>query len=59
MNRIILDVAIVGAGPAGCTAALALTDSGLRVGLIDQARFPRDKTCGDAVAAYVPKVLAT
>lgn len=59
VNRIILDVAIVGAGPAGCTAALALTDSGLRVGLIDQARFPRDKTCGDAVAAYVPKVLAT
>jgi geranylgeranyl reductase family protein len=59
VNPITLDVAIVGAGPAGSTAALALTGSGLRVGLIDQATFPRDKTCGDAVAAYVPKVLAT
>lgn len=53
------DVAIVGAGPAGSTAALAMINSGLRVALLDQATFPRDKTCGDAVAAYVPKVLAT
>lgn len=53
------DVAVIGAGPAGSTAALAMLDSGLRVALIDGASFPRDKTCGDAVAAYVPKVLAT
>jgi menaquinone-9 beta-reductase len=53
------DVAIIGAGPAGSTAALAMVNSGLRVALIDQATFPRDKTCGDATAAYVPKVLAT
>jgi len=53
------DVAIIGAGPAGSTAALAMVNSRLRVALIDQATFPRDKTCGDATAAYVPKVLAT
>lgn len=53
------DVAVIGAGPAGSTAGLAMQNSGLRVVLIDMASFPRDKTCGDAVAAYVPKVLAT
>ncbi|MBN8577036.1 MAG: geranylgeranyl reductase family protein [Cytophagales bacterium] len=53
------EVAVIGAGPAGSTAALAMHNSGLRVALIDLATFPRDKTCGDAVAAYVPKVLAT
>lgn len=59
MTRSDFDVAIVGAGPAGSTAALAMVNSGLRVALLDQSTFPRDKTCGDAVAAYVPKVLAT
>lgn len=53
------DVIICGAGPAGSTCALALADSGLRVAVLEKNSFPRDKTCGDAVAAYVPKVLAT
>ena len=53
------DVIICGAGPAGSTCALALADSGLRVAVLEKGSFPRDKTCGDAVAAYVPKVLAT
>jgi geranylgeranyl reductase family protein len=43
------DVIIVGAGPAGCAAALALKDTGLRVRLLDRAQFPRDKVCGDAI----------
>lgn len=43
------DVAIIGAGPAGSSCALALAGSGLRVVLIDQATFPRDKVCGDAI----------
>ena len=51
------DVLIIGAGPAGSTCALALAGSGLKVALIDKQTFPRDKICGDAVAAYVPKVL--
>jgi geranylgeranyl reductase family protein len=53
------DVIISGAGPAGCTAALALGSSGLKVALIEKERFPREKACGDALPAYVPKVLKT
>ena len=40
------DVAIVGAGPAGSTAAYRLARARARVLLIDRARFPRDKPCG-------------
>jgi geranylgeranyl reductase family protein len=53
------DVIIVGAGPAGCTAALSLGSSGLKIALIEKKRFPREKTCGDALPAFVPKVLST
>ncbi|MEO6567618.1 MAG: geranylgeranyl reductase family protein [Opitutaceae bacterium] len=44
-----LDVAIVGAGPAGAAAALALQGKGLRVGIIEKAILPRYKTCGGGV----------
>ena len=44
-----VDVAIVGAGPAGAAAAYHFTRAGFRVVLIDQRRFPRDKVCGDFV----------
>jgi geranylgeranyl reductase family protein len=53
------DVIICGAGPAGTTCALALGNTGLKVALVDKSNFPRDKVCGDAIAAYVPKVLNT
>jgi len=43
------DVAIVGAGPAGATCAWYLAQTGIEVLLIDKAKFPRDKFCGDAV----------
>ncbi|MFT6356560.1 MAG: geranylgeranyl reductase family protein [Saprospiraceae bacterium] len=43
------DIAIIGAGPAGTTCALALKSSGLKVALIDKSTFPRDKICGDAI----------
>ena len=51
------DVAIVGAGPAGTACALALRQSGLRVALLDKARFPRDKVCGDAIPGQAFKAL--
>ena len=41
---------VVGAGPAGATAALFAERAGLDVLLIDRRRFPRDKICGDAIA---------
>jgi len=53
------DVIICGAGPSGTTCALALGTSGLKVALVDKSNFPRSKICGDAIAAYVPKVLNT
>ena len=40
------DVIVVGAGPAGSTAARCLAERGARVVLLDRARFPRDKLCG-------------
>jgi flavin-dependent dehydrogenase len=44
-----VDVLIVGAGPAGTVAAIVLARAGARVRLIDRADFPRDKLCGDTV----------
>ena len=40
------DAIVVGAGPAGSTAAYRLASAGARVLLLDRERFPRDKPCG-------------
>ena len=40
-----VDVIVVGAGPAGSTAAKLLADRGYSVLLLDRAAFPRHKTC--------------
>ena len=40
------DVLVVGAGPAGSATAIHLQRAGMRVLLVDKARFPRDKPCG-------------
>jgi len=39
------DVLVVGAGPAGCTAAKILAEAGLKVRVLDAAK-PHDKPCG-------------
>jgi len=51
------DVAIIGAGPAGCSCALALAKAGLKVALLDKESFPRDKVCGDAIPGRAVKTL--
>ena len=43
------DVAIIGAGPAGSTAAIMLARLGYAVALLDKEWFPREKLCGDFV----------
>lgn len=43
------DVLVVGAGPAGSSAAAWAARSGRDVVLVDAAVFPRDKTCGDGL----------
>jgi len=51
------DVAVIGAGPAGSTAAQRLAAAGAKVVLLEQDTFPRDKPCGDGVTARGLKVL--
>ena len=45
------DVTIIGAGPAGSTAAILLARAGWDVTLVEQSRFPRDKVCGECLSA--------
>jgi geranylgeranyl reductase family protein len=43
------DVLVVGAGPAGSSAAFWLARSGLDVAVLEKAAFPREKVCGDGL----------
>jgi menaquinone-9 beta-reductase len=43
------DVVIVGACPSGAATALLLARHGHRVVVMDRARFPRDKACGEGL----------
>ncbi len=52
-----VDVAVVGAGPAGSAAAIVLARAGVRVALIDKATFPRDKCCGDGLTTGALRLL--
>ena len=48
---LVAEVAVVGGGPAGAAAAATLARAGRHVVLVDKARFPRDKCCGDGLTA--------
>lgn len=41
------DVAVIGAGPAGCSSAVFLACKGYSVALLEKQQFPREKLCGD------------
>lgn len=49
MSRMEAEVLIVGAGPAGAALGLELARGGCDVLILERARFPRDKPCGDCV----------
>jgi len=44
-----VEVLVIGAGPAGCAAALSLAHAGREVWLVDQHPLGRDKVCGDGL----------
>ena len=48
-------VLIVGAGPAGATAARTLARAGVTVRLLDRSNFPRNKPCGGGISFRVLK----
>ena len=52
-----LDILIIGGGPAGSTLAWALRDSGLDIAIMDKAEFPRDKLCAGWVTPAVMQEL--
>lgn len=51
------DAIIVGAGPAGCSAAIFLARNNFNVCLLDKETFPRDKTCGDGLGGAALNML--
>jgi len=53
------DVIIVGAGPAGSTAAYHLAAAGLDVLVLEKTSFPREKVCGDGLTPRAVKALTT
>src|SRR4051812_49688740 len=52
------DVLVVGGGVAGAATARVLAEAGHHVILLDRARFPRDKPCGEGVMPTGVRLLA-
>jgi menaquinone-9 beta-reductase len=53
----IFDLAVIGAGPAGCAAAIVAARKGARVLLLEARGFPRHKVCGEFVSAEALRLL--
>jgi flavin-dependent dehydrogenase len=52
-------IAVIGAGPAGCAAALALAEAGFRATVYERGAPGKDKPCGDAYSPDAVAWLAT
>lgn len=57
-NESTWDVAIIGGGPAGATAATYCARSGFRTCLIEKKAFPREMVCGEFLSREVTEILA-
>ncbi len=51
------DVIVVGAGPAGTTAAYELAKAGLNALILEKEKFPRYKPCGGGLSLKIDRVL--
>ncbi len=51
------DVIVIGAGPAGATAAFHLAQSGVDTLVLEKTQFPREKVCGDGLTPRAVKQL--
>lgn len=52
------DLAIAGGGPGGAVLALLAARAGMRVVLLEQARFPRPKPCGGVLSPRAVEILS-
>lgn len=57
MSRTLVDVLIVGAGPAGAAAATLLARQGFEVSAVDRAQFPREKPCSEYMSPEAVRIL--
>ena len=51
LSRTKKDLIVIGAGPAGCAAAITAARSGASVLLLERGHFPRHRVCGEFVSA--------
>ena len=56
-EEILYDAIVVGGGPGGSTTAAFLAAKGRKVLILDKEKWPRDKTCGDAISGKSVGVL--
>ena len=58
MTRHSADVLIVGGGPAGASSAFQLARRGVRVRILERARFPRAKACAECLSPQASRILS-
>jgi len=51
------DVLVVGGGPAGASTAFQLARKGVRVAILERARFPRSKPCAECLSPQASRIL--